>query len=245
MPERRILCADALSYLPPVAFIVRALAADAYLLADDIQFSTNGFCHRAKIKTPGGASLLALPVLTKGRGRQLIKEIEIDNSRHWQRRHWRSIEVNYCHAPYFGQFADELQALFERPERFLREINISFIKALWRWLQMPSKWKLTSAFPSSLKKEERLVDLCQKAGANLYLCDQKYQQVLSLGAFADAGIRPCFADFSGPAYPQLFAGFTPGLSMLDVLLNEGPQTARKYLDEMAGRVRAEIAESGS
>lgn len=243
--QERILCADALSYLPPVAFTVRALAADAYLLADDIQFSTSGVCHRAKIKTAGGVSLLALPVLTKGRGRQLIKEIELDNSRHWQRRHWRSIEVNYCHAPYFEQFVDELRELFEKPYQNLWEINVAFVKAIWRWLRMPSTPGRSSEFPSLLNKEERLIDLSRKTGASIYLCDHRYRHVLSDEIFSKAGIELRFADFSGAAYPQLFGNFQPEVSALDLLLNEGPHATREYVEVIARRVRKEMSEPAS
>ncbi len=245
MQERKILCADALSYLPPIDFFVRACVADVYFLADDIQFSTNGFSHRAKIKTSEGASKISLPVLTKGRGFQLIKQVELDRVRHWQRRHWKSIEVNYCNAPYFEQFADEIDELFQQPYRYIHEVNLTFTLGLWRWLQMSSMPRSTSEFPSSLKKEERLAELARKTGASIYLCDTKYRGVLSSEVFANAGIQLCFADFSGTLYPQLFGVFQPNLSALDLLLNEGPRASREYIDRIAGRVRNEISQFNS
>jgi len=241
MKERKILCADALSYLPPIDFFVRVCIADVYFLADDIQFSTNGFSHRAKIKTDDGARMLTLPILTKGRGPQLISQIELDHARQWQRRHWRSIETNYCHTPYFDQFADEISALFQKSYGYLQEVNLAFMVALCRWLQIPSMPKLTSEFPSSLKKEERLIELARKTGAGIYLCDSKYRRVLSPEIFADAGIQLCFADFTGAVYPQLFGVFQPNLTALDLLLNEGPRAAREYIDRIAERVRNEIS----
>jgi hypothetical protein len=243
MPEIKILCADALSYLPPIAFFARALAADVYLVADDIQFSTNGFCHRAKLKTSDGARMLSLPVLTKSRGQQFIKKVEIDRSRHWQRRHWRSIEVNYCHAAYFEQFADELSEFYRQPYCFLREVSLAFLNALWRWLEIKSPLRMASEFPSALKKEERLIEVANKTGAQIYLCDEAYRNVLSREAFDAASVRLQFSDFAGAAYPQLFGGFVSGLSVMDLLLNEGPQAARAYLETIAKRVRREITES--
>lgn len=240
MQERKILCGDALSYLPPIDFFARACLADVYFLADDIQFSTNGFSHRTKIKTGDGARMLTLPVLSKGRGSQLINQVEFDPARHWQRRHWKSIEVNYCNAPYFEQFTDEIGALFQKSYANLCEINITFTLALWRWLQVASTPRLTSEFPSSFKKEERLIELARKTGASIYLCDTKYRRVLSSEIFAEAGIQLCFTDFSGAVYPQLFGAFQANLSALDLLLNEGPRAAREYIDRIAARVCNEI-----
>jgi len=240
MQERKILCADALSYLPPIDFFVRACVADVYLLADDIQFSTNGFSHRAKIKTGDGVRILSLPVLTKGRGPQIISQVELDNGRHWQRRHWRSIEANYCHAPYFDQFADEIDVLFKKSYKYFHEVNLAFTFALSRWLRMPSMPKLTSGFPSSAKKEERLIELARKTGATVYLCDASYKGVLSSDKFTEASIQLRFADFSGVTYPQLFGAFQANSSALDLLLNEGTRAAREYIDRIAERVRNEI-----
>jgi hypothetical protein len=245
MQERKILCADALSYLPSISFFARVLAADVYLIAEDIQFSTSGFSHRTSIKTADGVAVLSLPVLTKGRGPQLIKNVELDNRRHWQRRHWRSIEVNYCHAAYFEQFVDQLRRLYKSPHRWLCDVNHSFFEAFLSWLQISPQPSMTSEFPSSLKKEHRLIDLAQRNGAGIYLCDGTYRDILSAAIFADAGIHLRFADFSGPAYSQLFGGFEPNLSMLDLLLNEGPHAARAYLDGMAKRIRAETLESAA
>jgi hypothetical protein len=245
MQKLKTLCADALSYLPPISFFARAALADAYFVADDIQFSTNGFCHRAKIKTSDGVRMLSLPVLTKGRGAQHINQVEIDGSRHWQRRHWRSIGVNYCHAAYFEQFADEIQALFQKQYKFLHEVNLAFLRALWRWLEMPSTLRLTSEFPALLKREKRLIELAQKTGASIYLCDEGYRKVLSPEIFAEAGLRVCFADFSGADYFQPFGNFQPGLSMLDLLLNEGSRAAREYIEIIAKRVRSQIAAAAS
>jgi len=243
MQERKILCADALSYLPPIDFFVRACVADVYLLADDIQFSTNGFCHRAKIKTSDGVRMLPAPVLTKGRGPQLIDHVKIDSNRHWQRRHWRTVEVNYCYAPYFEQFADELRELYRQPFTFLREVNRAFLRALWRWLEIKSPLRMTSEFPSALKKEKRLIEMANKTGAQIYLCDEAYRNVLRREVFDAAGVRLHFSDFAGAAYPQLFGDFASGLSVIDLLLNEGPQAARAYLETIAKRVRREITES--
>jgi hypothetical protein len=242
MQKRKILCADALSYLPPIDFFVRASVADVYLLADDIQFSTNGSSHRAKIKTAGGARMLSLPVLTKSRGSQLINRIELDHIRHWQRRHWRSIEVNYCNAPYFDQFTDEIASLFKKSYRYIHEVNLAFTHALWRWLQMSSMPGLTSEFPSSLKKEARLVDLAKRTGTDIYLCGTKYRRVLSPEIFSRAGIQLCFADFSEISYPQLFGDFEPNLSALDLLLNEGPHAGSEHIERIAARVRNEISQ---
>jgi len=243
MSATRILYADPLSYLPSIAFFARALSADVYLVADDIQFSTNGFCHRAKIKTSDGARMLPAPVLKKASGPQLINQVEIDSSRHWRRRHWRSLEVNYCYAPYFEQFADELRELYRQPYRFLREVNLAFLHALWRWLEIKSPLRMTSEFPSALKKEKRIIEMANKTGAEIYLCDEAYRNVLRREVFDAAGVRLYFSNFAGAAYSQLFGDFVSGLSVIDLLLNEGPQAARAYLETIARRVRREITES--
>jgi hypothetical protein len=49
---------------------------------------------------------------------------------------------------------------------------------------------------------------------------------MDIGAFSQAGIKVRFADYSGyPEYRQLYPPFRHDVSIIDLLLNEGPDAA--------------------
>jgi hypothetical protein len=51
----RTCAAEILSYLPSENFFVLAVSADVFVVADGVQFSTNGNANRTRIKTASGA----------------------------------------------------------------------------------------------------------------------------------------------------------------------------------------------
>ena len=78
-------------------------------------------------------------------------------------------------------------------------------------------------------KTERLVALCKAVGADTYLSGPSAQDYIDPQLFSDAGIELRYANYDGyPEYRQLYPPFTHQVSILDLLLNEGPN-ARHYL----------------
>jgi hypothetical protein len=78
-------------------------------------------------------------------------------------------------------------------------------------------------------KTERLVDLCKQAGANEYLSGPAARDYLDEDLLKREGISLRYMDYSGyPEYEQLYPPFEPGVSVIDLIFNEGPD-ARKYL----------------
>ncbi|HVR84338.1 MAG TPA: WbqC family protein, partial [Planctomycetota bacterium] len=85
------------NYLPYAGFFEKIARSDRFLVVDNVQFvkrGTFGWMHRNRIRSgsPEGWDWLSVPILSKGRYTQEIREAEIDNSTPWPRKHWRSIE---------------------------------------------------------------------------------------------------------------------------------------------------------
>lgn len=71
--------------------------------------------------------------------------------------------------------------------------------------------------------------LCQSAGGSEYLSGPAAKDYIVDECFANAGIDLKYMDYSGyPEYPQLFGDFEHGVTVLDLIFNEGPN-ARQYM----------------
>jgi hypothetical protein len=78
-------------------------------------------------------------------------------------------------------------------------------------------------------KTERLVNLCRQAGATRYLSGPSARVYLNEDLFTREGMQVSYMDYAGyREYKQLYPPFEPGVSMIDLLFNEGPD-ATKYL----------------
>ena len=84
-------------------------------------------------------------------------------------------------------------------------------------------------FSEKSDPSERLLHLCQQVGAARYLSGPTARAYMQEAPFEEAGIEVSYMDYSGyRPYPQLFGPFDHHVSVLDLLLNTGPE-ARNYL----------------
>jgi hypothetical protein len=75
-----------------------------------------------------------------------------------------------------------------------------------------------------LQRTGRLAAICEHLGADQYFSGfggMKYQDE---EIFRQSNIRVKVSDFNHPVYDQLWGAFVPGLSILDLLFNCGPQS---------------------
>ncbi len=79
-------------------------------------------------------------------------------------------------------------------------------------------------------KSQLILNICKASGASTYLSGPFGRDYLDSAAFAHEGIALEFHDYPHPTYRQVYPGFEPYLSALDLLLNHGP----KSLDIITG-----------
>jgi len=236
------LAAEVLPYLPTESFFVLAACADVFVVADNIQFSMNSNVNRARIKTAAGPHWLTIPILTKGRRGQKLNEVEIGPTREWQRRHWRTIEFNYHNAPYFGELADELEALYRRPYQKLAEVAWEFLRFLWKSLRWENLPKRTSELRLTSAGERRLAELARAMNAGVYVAHEKYRGVIRSELMPEIQLQ--FVNCDLPPYHQPCAGFIGGLSILDLLFNEGVAFTRARLQSIAVEIKNSFLPTG-
>jgi hypothetical protein len=225
-----IVAAHQPNYLPWLGFFAKMLLADVFVLADDVQYTKHSFINRNRIKNAEGWQWLTVPVYSKGRLGQLIREVEINNVEPWARRHWKSIQVNYRHAAYFDLWADELQGIYSRRWTRLVDLNLALIEFARRALSIDTPVVLSSELGIRSSGTDRLVEITQAVGGSVYLSGRGAADYVDERCFEDAGLEHRYMEFRHPVYHQLFGPFIANLSILDLLLNEGDQS-RAILQE--------------
>jgi hypothetical protein len=211
-------------FLPWPGFFYKALQVDAMVLLDRVQFPQGrGWLHRNRLKSDQGDHWLRVPILTAGRGRQVIGDVEVCEDRDWRARHLRSIRELYAHAPYLQPHMLAVEAIYARRHRMLAALNIDLIRHLWDALGVPTKLYLQSELGVGGQGADLLVNVCEALTAETYLAltvAAKYLDRHTLGA---RHIELSLAKFRPPVYPQLWGDFRYNVSTLDLLLNCGPK----------------------
>lgn len=214
-----------LHYLPWLRYIHKIASCDVFVVLDNIQFNKNGWQNRNKIKTAEGSQILTVPVFHKNA--QNLDEVLIDSKSPWQRKHWNALNNNYRRAPYFKEYAETLQKIYEQPWEKLNDLNYAIFGHLISALRI--KTKILRGSDLALKGEatDRLIAICKDLGANAYLTGAYAAETyLDSSFFEREGIELVMQTYESPTYPQLFPkeGFIPELSIVDLLFNCGSKS---------------------
>ncbi len=216
-----LLTAHQPNYLPYPGFFQKIAAADRFLIVDTTQFVKRGeygWIHRNRIGTPNGPIWLTLPVLTRGRYLQRIREAELNPRIAWRRKHWRSLEWNYRESPYWERFAPSLRAHYEREWTHLAPFTSALILWFLEVLELDRPVTLASTLAASGRSTEYILAFSKELGATRFLSGVHGRDYLDEERFRSEGIELCFQHYTPPVYATApGAPATPNLSMIDML----------------------------
>lgn len=226
-----ILTAHQPMFMPWLGLFDKIAKADVFCIFDDVPFERHGFGNRNQVKTADGARWLTVPVLFKDHMDKPIRELEICNDHNWRRKHLRTIELAYHKAPHFERYMGPLREIYAEEWTYLAGLN----RALLDWLlfELGIKVQIVTASEQGFAgaKSDLVLDMCKKLGATEYIFGAQGRGYADVAAFDAAGIKVHFQDYRHPAYPQLHGEFVPNLSILDLLMNCGPDSLKILRNE--------------
>ncbi len=157
-----------------------------------------------------------------------IQSLRLSDHGEWRRQHWQAIQSAYGESPFFEYYEDDLRPFFtERRWELLLDFNDAICRKMCELIDIHPNVEYTTHFTPLLKQggagggydKQAILSL---SGQNL--------QVGGESDFRDV-IRPKHPlpdpDFQPRPYYQVFAqkhGFLSNLSILDLLLNMGPES---------------------
>lgn len=219
------------SFLPWRGYFSLIAASDVFVFYDDVQFDKNGWRNRNKIKTPAGPRWITVPVLTKGRSHQMIKDTRIAGGRDWADKILKSLELNYKKAPYFGSYFPWLREVLRREWATVCELDIALTKGICVFLGIETELLRASDLEvaSDMAPVARIVEICRRLGATRYLSGPTARAYIDdPDEFSRGGIELHYCDYRVDRYPQLCGEFVAQVSVVDLLFNCGEQS-RNYL----------------
>ncbi len=190
------------TYFPPIIFWSLWQQEGEIVIEAKEHYQKGSFRNRMHIASPNGWLALSIPLL-KGKNSQMsIQEVLIDNTKPWQRDHWRSLQTAYGKSPFFEHYMEEIKPLYVEKQEKLFDFNLKTIILVKSLLFADNQgFTLTDKYEYYKEKE----DFRNKIKAN-----QEFSH-----SFVN--------------YVQVFqdqTGFVPNLSILDLLFCMGPESAR-------------------
>lgn len=223
------------NYVPWRGYFDLINAVDEFVLLDDAQYTRRDWRNRNRIKTPQGLTWLTIPVQAKGRYLQRIDETLVESGA-WAAKHLRTVLQSYARAAHIETVRPLLEDLYGRAAELaaLTAVNELFLRAVCEELGITTPITRSTDYDATGEKGERILSLCLATGATTYLSGPAARSYLDEASFAAHGIAVEWMDYGGAAeYVQLHGPFEPGVSVLDLLLNCGPD-ARAHLKPAPG-----------
>jgi hypothetical protein len=191
-----------LQYLPNTLYFSLLAHTDKVILEKHENFVKQTYRSRAHILTSNGIDILSVPVL--GSQKKIpITDIKIDYKQKWQNRHWRAIQSAYGKAPFFIHYAELFNKVIFANYETLFELNYQLLTLCLKLLQL----EIPMGFSEKYQNEPDLpiIDLRSAIHPKQSFTKQ--------------------ANFVYTPYQQVFGkGFVEGLSILDLLFSEGPNS---------------------
>ena len=215
------------NYIPWKGYFDLIHMVDEFVLYDDMQYTRRDWRNRNCIKTPNGLEWLTIPVDVKGKYFQKIRETRVSDP-DWAKLHWKTLSHNYAKAARFAEFRELFEELYLGcREELLSRINLRFIEAVCRVLGIGTKLSWSMDYELVDGKTERLVGLCKSTHATHYVSGPSAKDYMDQRLFEQEGIAVSYIDYSGyPEYSQLYGPFEHGVTVLDLLFNEGRNAPR-------------------
>gem|GEM_PF-857188 len=244
------------SDISPIADYVQYVRKHAYPGPNGTRVNGPSYQAQTPIKTSTGVLLLGVPVAHAGK-RQRINEARISYETPWQEKHLNIIEQNYRTAPHFSEVFPQLREILMRRYETLADLSVASLTwslttlfgtgarasledvrtalpyegARLRNLLLVSKTPVAPPDKDAGRDaNEWIIDMCRHFGADeYYFGGTSATCYMDFKRFEDAGIALKQQAWQCGAYPQQHGGFTPNLSILDLLMNADTARARTIL----------------
>lgn len=201
-------------YWPRLSYFALMEQVDRFVLADTFQYSRQSFQNRARLRTPGGWQWISVPLRGGQHGRP-VAQVVIEGGDYWMGKHWRAFIFNYHTTPFFSYYEAALRPLFDARWERLGDLTGATVEVLHGLLGMRCMLQRASALPG---RPSSLPDVLAAAGdAELVVPTEAAGHDTS--ALPSARVLA----YEHPVYHQNFEGFAPGMSVLDLLFNYGPE----------------------
>jgi hypothetical protein len=209
-------------FFPWVGLFEQIRLADVYIHYDDVQFPQGrSFTNRVQIKTPKGSEWLTVPVIKSGKGLQLIHDVLMDDEQKWREKQVKAFKINYAKAPFLSDALGIMQETYNIKTKYLCEMNIAAIESVSNYFGISTTFMRSSDYKTDLTSSEHLLGLIKQVEGNVYITGHGAKNYLNHELFEKNQIRVEYMDYQRVPYPQLYNGFNPHVSILDLIANMG------------------------
>ncbi len=217
-----------LHFIPWVPFIAKLASASAWIILDDVQFRPRYYQNRTRIRNPDGlVSWLTVPVIASRKSK--CNEVQIHRSKEFAKLADRIYHC-WCKKPFFSTVWTRVHPLLQQPPVSLQELNMRLVQEIFLILEveMPTVY-FSSQLSKASERTDRMIESCQAIDKNLIISGWGMgSKVHDRKRLSENGLQ-FIASNKERASLLYDVCVNEGVSILDVLVNKGPQETRELV----------------
>ncbi|MBJ23275.1 MAG: hypothetical protein CMB64_01265 [Euryarchaeota archaeon] len=224
------ICAISQSnYIPWKGYFHLIANADIFIFYDTVDFTKRDWRSRNQIMTPHGLKWLTIPVGSNNG--KTIQDVILPSGT-WRYNHLETIRRTYSKSPFISDVMDILSPVFEDEKiSTLSEFNQTIIRRISDYLEIKTKFYNSSEFNIDGERVEKLIQLCKKVNADIYLSGPAAKNYIN-DEFDNIDLELKWMDY-GPydEYEQKSKIFTHQVSIIDTIAILGKSTRNHIIKE--------------
>ena len=221
-------------FFPYLGYFQLIAAVDKFVLYDDVAFIKQGWVNRNQILLDGKPHLFSVP-LQGASSNKTIRDTLVNFHEYprWKDKFLKTIALAYSKAPQFEPTRSLLSDVIDSNFGNIGELAWRSVLAVCQRLGLPTRIEPSSTIYGNghLHAQERVLDICARERAALYINAPGGRELYASETFAAHGIELRFLRSRLPVYSQFKHEFVPALSIIDVLMFNSPQQINRLLKQ--------------
>ena len=177
------------NFLPWMGFFYKIFHSDVYVILDNVQYSKNSYINRNRIKTPSGPAWITVPVLSKGRFGQSIRETKINHTDSWATKMGKTFIANYKRAPHFETTFPKVEEALTAQWDSISQLNEELIRWILEEFAYSGHILKSSEMNLQGSSTDLLLSICRAVDADTYLSGSGGSKYQEEEKFSTSGIR--------------------------------------------------------
>lgn len=217
-------------FFPYIGYWQMIQAVDRFVIYDDVNYIKGGWINRNRLLINGEPSYITVP-LHQSSPYKRICDTALHHSAVWRYKMIKSVENTYRKALYFEEVFPIVDKLILYETEKLSNYLAYQLQTLSAFMGIDTEFVMTSRCyeNNELSGQERVLDICKREGADIYINAQSGQTLYDTETFRSFGINLRFLIMRPLPYKQRAAEFVPYLSIIDALMEVGPTEIKHHL----------------
>lgn len=224
-------------FFPYLGYFSLIKHTDRFILFDTAQFIRHGWIERNRILKPAqGWQYIAVPV-DRDSARTPINQVKIRNDPDWKGRIFRQLEHYKKRAPFYREVMALLDIALDTSLPGITELNQCALRASCDYLGMRHDICIFSQMALDVGESREPGDwalaICRALGASEYVNPPGGVELFNQEQYRSAGVPISFLKNNLNRYNQRRGVFEPGLSIIDALMFNDPESVKKLIEDYA------------